>query len=212
MMPPRPPRVYLVTDPSRGSDLPARVASAMRGLPPGSVALQVRAPGASGRELLALVRALQGPVRECGQLLVVNDRIDVALAAGADGVHLPSAGIPPAEARALLGEERLIGVSCHSSLDVARALEGGADFATFGPIFETPSKRAYGAPVGLARLAEAARRGLPLLGLGGVDLSNAASVIDAGAYGLAAIRVWLEADDPAAVVRDLLDVVERPGR
>jgi thiamine-phosphate pyrophosphorylase len=212
MMPPRPPRVYLVTDPSRGSDLPARVASAMRGLPPGSVAVQVRAPGASGRDLLAQVRALQGCVRDCGQLLVVNDRIDVAMAAGADGVHLPSAGIPPAEARGLVGEGRLIGVSCHSSLDVARALEGGADFATFGPIFDTPSKRAYGAPVGLERLAEAARLGLPLLGLGGVDLSNAASVVDAGASGLAAIRVWLEADDPAAVVRALLDVVERRRR
>jgi thiamine-phosphate pyrophosphorylase len=212
MMPPRPPRVYLVTGPSHGSDLPARVASAMRGLSPGSVALQVRAPGAQGRELLALVRALQGPVRECGQLLVVNDRIDVALAAGADGVHLPSAGIPPAEARGLVGEGRLIGVSCHSSPDVARALEGGADFATFGPVFETPSKRAYGAPVGLERLAEAARLGLPLLGLGGVNLSNAEAVVDAGASGLAAVRAWLEADDLAAVVRDLLDVVERRRR
>jgi thiamine-phosphate pyrophosphorylase len=212
MMPPRPPRVYLVTDPSRGSDLPARVASAVRGLPRGSVAVQVRSPGASGRELLAQVRALQGYVRDSGQLLVVNDRVDVALAAGADGVHLPSAGIPPAEARRLFGEGRLIGVSCHSSPDVARALAGGADFATFGPIFETPSKRAYGAPVGLERLAEAARLGLPLLGLGGVNLPNAASVVDAGASGLAAVRVWLEADDPAMVVRALLDVVERRRR
>jgi thiamine-phosphate pyrophosphorylase len=212
MMPPSPPRVYLVTDPSRGSGLPARVSAAVRGLPRGSVAVQVRAPGASGRDVLAQVRALQGRVRDSGQLLVVNDRIDVALAAGADGVHLPSAGIPPAEARRLLGVGRLVGVSCHSSLDVARALAGGADFATFGPIFETPSKRAYGSPVGLERLAEAARLGLPLLGLGGVDLSNAASVVDAGASGLAAIRVWLDAEDPATVVRALLDVVERRRR
>jgi len=212
MMPPRPPRVYLIADPLRVANLRVRVASAMRGLPPGSVAVQVRAPGASGRELLAQVRAIQGPVRECGQLLVVNDRIDVALAAGADGVHLPSAGIPPADARRLLGEGRLVGVSCHSSLDVARALAGGADFATFGPIFDTPSKRAYGAPVGLERLAEAARLGLPLLGLGGVDLSNAAEVVDAGASGLAVVRIWLEADDPAAVVRALLDAVERRRR
>jgi len=212
MMPPRPPRVYLIADPLRVANLRVRVASAMRGLPPGSVAVQVRAPGASGRELLAQVRAIQGPVRECGHLLVVNDRIDVALAAGADGVHLPSAGIPPADARRLLGEGRLVGVSCHSSLDVARALAGGADFATFGPIFDTPSKRAYGAPVGLERLAEAARLGLPLLGLGGVDLSNAAEVVDAGASGLAVVRIWLEADDPAAVVRALLDAVERRRR
>jgi thiamine-phosphate pyrophosphorylase len=162
--------------------------------------------------LLAQVRALQGSVRDCGQLLLVNDRIDVALAAGADGVHLPSAGIPPADARRLLGEGRLVGVSCHSSLDVARALAGGADFATFGPIFDTPSKRAHGAPVGTEKLTEAARLGLPLLGLGGVDLSNAAAVVDAGASGLAAVRVWLEADDPAAVVRALLHAVERRRR
>jgi thiamine-phosphate pyrophosphorylase len=184
----------------------------MKGLPWRSAAIQVRAPGAPGRELLAQVRALQGAVRDCGQLLVVNDRIDVALAAGADGVHLPSAGIPPADARRLLGEGRLVGVSCHSPLDVARALAGGADFATFGPIFDTPSKRAHGPPVGLERLTEAARLGLPLLGLGGVDLSNAASVVDAGASGLAAIRAWMEADDPSAVVRALLDAVERPRR
>jgi len=212
MMPPRPPRVYLVTDPSQGGDLPARVASALKGFPRSLVAVQVRAPGASGRELLAQVRELQSAVWDCGQLLVVNVRIDVALAAGADGVHLPSAGIPPADARRLFGEGRLIGVSCHSSLDVARALAGGADFATFGPIFDTPSKRAYGSPLGLERLAEAARLGLPLLGLGGVDLSNAAAVVDAGASGLAAIRVWLEADDPAAVVQALLDTVERRRR
>lgn len=212
MMPPRPPRVYLITDPSHGANLSSRVASAVRGLPPGLVAVQVRAPGASGLDLLAQVRALQVPVRDCAQLLVVNDRIDVALAAGADGVHLPSAGIPPADARRLLGREWLVGVSCHSSLDVARALAGGADFATFGPIFETPSKRPYGAPVGTERLAEAARLGLPLLGLGGVDLSNAAAVLEAGASGLAAIRAWLDADDPAAVVRALLDAVERRRR
>jgi thiamine-phosphate pyrophosphorylase len=145
-------------------------------------------------------------------MLLVNDRLDVAIAAGADGVHLPSAGIPPAEARRLLGATGLVGVSCHSVPEVARALAGGADFATFGPIFDTPSKRAYGSPVGTDRLAEAARLGLPLLGLGGVDLSNAAAVVEAGASGLAAIRAWLLADDPAAVVQALLDAVERRRR
>jgi thiamine-phosphate pyrophosphorylase len=212
MMPPSPPRVYLVTDASHGADLAPRVASAMRGLPSGVVAVQLRAPGAAGRELLAQARPLLGAVRDAGQWLVVNDRIDVALAAGADGVHLPSAGVPPADARRLLGQDRLVGVSCHSASDVERAIAGGADFATFGPIFDTPSKRAFGAPVGTERLAEAARLGLPLLGLGGVDLSNAAEVVDAGAWGVAAIRAWLEADDPSAVVRALLEVVERSRR
>jgi thiamine-phosphate pyrophosphorylase len=212
MMPPSLPHVYLVTDSSPGEALAARIASAVRGLPPCSVAIQLRAPGIAGRELLARARAIQPVVRGEGQLLLVNDRADVAIAAGADGVHLPSAGIPPEEARRLLGAGALVGVSCHSPLDVARALRGGADFATFGPVFDTPSKRAHGPPVGLDRLAEAARLGLPLLGLGGVELTNAASVMDAGALGVAAIRAWLAGDDPAAAVRALLDVVERSRR
>jgi thiamine-phosphate pyrophosphorylase len=212
MMPPSPPRVYLVTDASHGADLARRVASAVRGLPSGVVAVQLRAPGASGRELFTQARALLGAVRDAGQWLVVNDRIDVALAVGADGVHLPSAGVPPADARRLLGRDRLVGVSCHSVSDVERAIAGGADFATFGPVFDTPSKRPHGAPVGTERLAEAATLGLPLLGLGGVGLSNAAEVVDAGASGVAAIRAWLEADDPSEVVRAFLEVVERSRR
>ena len=212
MMPPSPPPVYLVTDASLGEGLPERIASAIRGLPPRSVAVQLRAPGVPGRGLLALARAIEKAVRAGGQLLVVNDRVDVALAAGADGVHLPSAGIPPADARRLLGAGARIGVSCHSVADVAQEIRGGADFATFGPVFDTPSKRAYGEPVGLDRLAEAAPLGLPLLGLGGVDLSNAAAVMEAGAAGVAAIRAWLEADDPSEAVRALVEVVQRTRR
>ena len=208
MMPPSPPRVYLVTDPSGGSDLLSRTASALAGLPPGVAAVQLRARDATGRELLEAARGLRLVVSRAGQRLLVNDRVDVALAAGADGVHLPSAGIPPGDARALVGEGRLVAVSCHSAADVARAREGGADFATFGPVFDTPSKRRYGAPVGLERLREAATLGLPLVGLGGVDRSNAPAVVAAGARGVAAIRAWLEAKDPAAVVRELLEAVE----
>jgi len=204
MMPPSPPRVYLVTDPSAGPGLLACAAAALAGLPPGVVAVQLRARGATGRELLATARALREVVASAGQLLLVNDRVDVALASGADGVHLPAAGIPAGDARALLGPGRLIGVSCHSAEDVARNRAAGADFATFGPIFDTPSKRPYGAPVGLGRLREAAALGLPLLGLGGIDPSNAPSVAAAGAHGVAAIRAWLESPDPAAVVRALL--------
>ena len=208
MMPPTPPRVYLVTDPSGGPGLVARAAAAMRGLPPGVVAIQLRARGATGRELLETARALRTVVSEAGQLLLVNDRVDVALAAGADGVHLPSAGIPPGDARRLVGDGRLVAVSCHSLDDVARARDAGADFATFGPVFETPSKREYGPPVGLGPLREASLLGLPLVGLGGVDASNASAVVGAGAFGVAAIRAWIEAADPGSAVRRLLDTVE----
>jgi thiamine-phosphate pyrophosphorylase len=209
MMPPSPPRVYLVTDASLREDLPSRLASAVKALPPRSVAVQLRAPGAPGRELLALARAIGQVLRQAGQLLVVNDRVDVALASGADGVHLPSAGISPADARRLVGAGALVGVSCHSVADVARAAREGADFATFGPVFDTPSKRGYGPPVGTERLAEAAHLGLPLLGLGGVDLSNVAAVVGAGATGVAAIRAWLEAPDPGEAVRALVHAVRR---
>jgi len=212
MMPPGPPRVYLVTDPSAGRDILSRTASALVGLPPGVVAVQLRARDATGRDLLAAARALRQVVSQAGQLLLVNDRIDVALAAGADGVHLPSAGVPPGDARVLVGKGRLVAVSCHSAADVLRARDGGADFVTFGPVFDTPSKRRYGAPVGLDRLREACALGLPIVGLGGVDASNAAAVAAAGAFGVAAIRAWLDAGDPGAAVRMLLEATQMRGR
>ncbi len=208
MMPPVPPRVYLITDPSAGGGVTVRAEAALRGLSPGTAAVQLRAKGVGGGALLAQARALRRVTAAAGQSLVVNDRLDVALCAGADGVHLPSAGVPPAEARRLLGPGSLVGVSCHSVADVRRAREGGASFATFGPVFDTPSKRAYGAPVGIDLLREAAAVGLPVLALGGVDAGNAGLVVEAGAWGVAAIRAWLEAPDPGAAVRGFLHAVE----
>ena len=200
----KPPRAYLVTEGGLVPDLVAAVRAAVAGLPPGAVAVQLREKAMPARDLLGLARALQAVCGPAGQPLLVNDRLDVALAVGAAGVHLPSTGFAPEEARRLLPPGALVGVSCHSAEDVARAAAGGADFATFGPVFDTPSKRRFGAPVGLGRLAEAARLGLPLLGLGGVDLANAAQVVAAGAYGVAAIRAWLGAPDPGAAVRALV--------
>ena len=136
----------------------------------------------------------------------MNDRLDVALAAGADGVHLPSDGVPPADARRLLGPGALVGVSCHSAEDVLRARDGGASFAFFPPLYDTPSKRAYGPPLGLEPLRAAAVLGLPLVGLGGITVERAAEVRAAGAAGVAAIRAWLEGPDPAAAVRVLARV------
>jgi thiamine-phosphate pyrophosphorylase len=160
-----------------------------------------------GRDLLALARALRVACDEAGQRLLVNDRLDVAIAARADGVHLPSAGVPVADARALLGPEALLGVSCHSRDDVARALAGGAGYATLSPIFDTPSKREFGPPLGVAALRGAAPLGLPLVALGGIGPAAAAEVRAAGAAGVAAIRAWLVGGDPAAAVRGLLPPV-----
>ena len=162
------PVVHLITDRRLAPDLAARADAALAGLPPGAAAIHLREKDLGGRELLALARALAAVCRARGQRLLVNDRLDVALAAGADGVHLPAAGVPPADARRLLGPGALVGVSCHSAADVARARDGGASYAFLSPIFDTPSKRAYGPPLGLEALREAARLGLPLVALGGV--------------------------------------------
>jgi thiamine-phosphate pyrophosphorylase len=198
------PVVHLVTDRRLVPDLAARAAAALASVPPGTVAIHLREKDLGGRELLSLARALLAACRARGQLLLVNDRIDVALAAGADGVHLPAAGVPPAEAWRILPAAALVGVSCHSAADVARARDGGASFAFLSPIYDTPSKRAYGPPAGVEALRGAAALGLPLVALGGVGPERVPELLAAGAHGVAAIRAWLEGPDPAAAVRALL--------
>jgi len=198
------PVVHLITDRRLAPDLAGRADAALAGLAPGCVAIQLREKDLGGGDLLALARRLAAVCRARGQLLLVNDRVDVALAAGADGVHLPSAGIPPAGARALLGPAALVGVSCHSAADVRRAREGGASYASFGPVHETPSKLPFGPPVGVEALRAAAPLGLPLVALGGMDAARAPEVFAAGAHGVAVVRAWLEGPDPAGAVRALL--------
>jgi thiamine-phosphate pyrophosphorylase len=141
--------------------------------------------------------------------IIVNDRLDVALAAQAGGVHLGENSLPPQEAkqlaRVLHGEKDfLIGVSCHS-LEAARFAEGGgADYLFFGPIFETPSKAAYGTPQGLHRLAEVCRSiSIPVLAIGGITLANSAACFSAGASGIAAIRLFQDSSELPALVQGL---------
>jgi thiamine-phosphate pyrophosphorylase len=198
------PVVHLVTDRTLVPDLGRHLDEVLRGLPPGRVAVQLREKALAGAPLLALALALRAICRAHGQLLLVNERIDVALACGADGVHLPVTAVGPEQARRLLGPGALLGVSCHSAGEVARARAGGADYATFGPVWATPSKAGHGPPVGLERLREASRLGLPLVALGGVEPALAPRAIEAGAAGVAAIRAWLGGPDPAGAVRALL--------
>ncbi len=198
------PVVHLITDRRLDADPAVRARAALAGIAPGKVAIHLREKDLGGGELLRLARELAAICRAHGQLLMVNDRLDVALAVEADGVHLPSAGIPPADARRLLGPDALVGVSCHSAADVARAREGGASYATFGPVYDTPSKRPFGAPVGLTALRDAARLGMPLVALGGISPETAPGAFAAGASGVAVIRAWLEGADPAAAVRAML--------
>jgi thiamine-phosphate diphosphorylase len=188
--------VYLVTDrqQTNGRPLLGVVEAALRG---GIRAVQLRERDLPARELRALADQLRALTRRYDAALLINDRLDVALACGADGVHLPSASFAVADARALLGAGRLIGVSTHSVAEVAAAAAAGADFAVFGPIFDTPSKRSYGAPLGLAALGAACTAApLPLLAIGGIDADRIDAVRAAGADGIAVIRAVLAAADP----------------
>lgn len=143
--------------------------------------------------------------------MLVNDRLDVALAAHAAGVHLGEKNLPPEEARRLVNsfrkEDFLIGVSCHS-VEAAKAAErGGADYLFFGPVFATASKAAYGAPQGLENLAEVCRAvAVPVLAIGGITLENAADCLSAGASGITAIRLFQESSSMAAIVRALREL------
>jgi thiamine-phosphate pyrophosphorylase len=130
--------------------------------------------------------------------LLVNDRSDIAVAAGADGVHLTTTSLPARVVREAFGDELLIGVSTHSLAEASLARSSGADFVVFGPVFETPSKREHGEPAGLTALANVSTQlaPFPVLALGGVDMDNVAVCIQAGAGGIAAIRMF---SDPQRV-------------
>jgi thiamine-phosphate pyrophosphorylase len=154
--------------------------------------VQIREKMLGARVLYELVGRAVIMTRDSSTLLLVNDRFDVARAAGADGVHLTTTSLPAPVVRAACGPEFLIGASTHSLNEARAAREGSADFAVFGPVFETESKRAYGPPQGLEKLREVTREleGFPVLAIGGVTLDNAAGCYAAGAGGVAGIRLF----------------------
>jgi len=195
-MPSSLPRLILVTDRrATDRDLLEVVEEALgAGLP----AVQLREKDLPGRPLLALAERLRAATARAGALLFVNDRIDVALAAVADGVQLGTGSVPVEVARRLLPAGALVGVSTHAPGEAA----AGADFALFGPVWETPSKA--GAQ-GEARLQEAVRAAaIPVLAIGGVTAARVPAVRAAGAAGVAVIRAILAAPDPGAATRALL--------
>lgn len=184
-------RLYLITDRVRMKPTPeAALASALGALPPGAAGVQLRERDLNPREFLLLGERLLPICRAHKAPLLINDRLDVALALGADGVHLREASFDAADARRALGSERLIGVSCHGREQVARA--SGADFVTLGPLFDTPSKRKFGQPIGLEGFAAALVPGGPrAFALGGINLLTGKLALQSGAFGLAAIRaIW----------------------
>jgi thiamine-phosphate pyrophosphorylase len=160
-------------------------------------AVQIREKDLEDRALYGLARLARSALPPAVRLLV-NGRIDVAVAAGADGVHLPADGVPVAPLRARFGPRMMIGRSTHRLEEVKRARDEGADYVTFGPVYETPGK---GAPVGLGELARAAAAGLPVYALGGVTLERFGELAGAGVAGIAAIRLFQTISDLPQVAR-----------
>lgn len=201
--------VYLVTDrhQAQGRDLAEVLCQALKG---GLRVVQLREKDLTTREVYHLAEKLLAVTRAAGAALFINDRVDVAMALSADGVHLTRRSLPPREARDLLGPGRLIGVSCHSLADVREAEEGGADFVVLGPIFDTPSKAPFGPPLTTTVVRQArAATSLPILGIGGIDRARVSEVLAAGADGVAVISAVMAAPDPGAAVAELLAAVGR---
>ncbi|HEY8491726.1 MAG TPA: thiamine phosphate synthase [Dehalococcoidia bacterium] len=194
------PCLALVTDRTLAPDLPAAVERAVRG---GVDLVQLRERDLPAGDLLRLARELRAITRGRA-LLVVNDRLDVALAAGADGVHLPEAGLPVPAARRLAPDGFLVGRSVHDAEGAARAAREGADYLVVGTVFPSRSHPGGGAAgPGLLGRVRAAAGPLPLLGIGGIDAGNAAAVLAAGADGVAVVSAVLAAADPEAAARAL---------
>ena len=169
---------------------------ALRG---GAEMIQLRDKAGDLRDLLPQARAIQALCRACGAVFIVNDRVDLALAAGADGAHVGQDDLPAAAARRLLGPGRTLGVSTHTLDQVRAAEKAGADYLGFGPMFPTGTKDTGYAPRGLEALREVRRATrLPILAIGGITLENVEDVIQAGATAPAVISAILAAPDIAA--------------
>ena len=189
--------LYLITNRHQvasGHTLLSAIESALQG---GVKAIQLREKDLSAAEFLPLARELRELIRRYGARLLINSRVDVALAVQADGVHLGGHSLPTNVVRQRIGPRLLVGVSTHSNEDIILAAEQGADFVTFGPVYATPSKAAFGPPQGLERLADACRcTSLPVFALGGVTPSRVTTAHQAGASGIALISAILASPDP----------------
>jgi thiamine-phosphate pyrophosphorylase len=191
------PILYYITDRqqlSRGRLLQA----IRRAIALGIDFVQIREKDLPDGELFTLVLRTVSLVARTRCRVLVNGRADIALAAGAHGVHLPSSGLLPNDLRAWVPRGFLIGMSAHSPRDAARAAAHGADYVLLGPVYATPSKMKYGPPLGLDCLRRAcSERGVPVLGLGGITRDRIPEVLDAGAAGIAGITLFQKPEHSA---------------
>ncbi len=201
-------RLYLITDRHQtgGRALLDVVRLSLEG---GVRTVQMREKDLSSADVYRLAMDLRVLTREFDAALILNDRLDIALAVEADGVHLGFNSLPVAAARRVLGREKIIGYSAHSVDEALSSQTAGADFVTFGPLYHTPSKAAYGEPCGLNKLAEAAAvLEIPVFALGGISPENLAETLTAHIHGIAVISAILSAPDPRNATATLLKKIE----
>jgi thiamine-phosphate pyrophosphorylase len=211
-------KIYLITDRKLAAvygGLIAMTAAALAAAPPKTVAVQLREKDVDAGELVAMARELRTICDQYRARLIVNDRIDIAIAARADGVHLPANSFVVSDARSLIGPERLIGVSTHDSAEVVTASGSGADFVVYGPVFDPLSKQSHLAARGAEGFMSAYRTAsIPVFALGGINsnrVRNLGIAIAAKAAsqatctaGIAVIGSIFGTPDPAAAMRDLV--------
>jgi thiamine-phosphate pyrophosphorylase len=203
-------RLYLITDRKVArSPLPEAVRLALEG---GVRAVQLREKDLPVRELLSLARELRPITREFGAKLFINDRVDVAVAVDADGVHLGHQSIPVGAARKIVGTSMLIGVSTHNMEEAKAAQVGGADFITFGPIFETPSKANLMHPVGVKGLSSVVSGvEVPIFALGGIKSGLIGDILASGSYGISMISAILGSKDIRKAAETMVQEVAEAG-
>jgi thiamine-phosphate pyrophosphorylase len=174
----------------------------------GADTIQLRDKLLDDGELADVARSALALCRRVGVPLIVNDRVEVAARAGADGVHLGREDAPIAEARAILGPDAIIGGSAGSPDEVAEAAEAGADYVGFGHIYATATKHKPGPPVGLEALRDACRAAtVPVIAIGGITAATAGELVRAGAWGVAVVSAVCAAGDPEAAARELARAV-----
>ncbi len=196
--------LYLIADVEQiKEDMISSVKMAIDG---GVKAVQLRGKNLSAKELLKIGERLRHLTHIESVKLFINDRIDVAMAIQADGVHLGQNSMPVRQARKISGDELIIGVSTHGLREAMDAQAGGADFITVGPIFVTESKLRYGSPVGLTTLADVCRKvKIPVFAIGGISIERVNSVMKEGAHGVAVISAILKAESVYDATVNMLD-------
>ncbi len=198
------PRLYLLTDRHNTSQRPLTTVIS-QAAEAGLRLIQIREKDLDTRQTIELIHTLKPLITQYDGKVLLNDRIDLAIALDADGVHLRSNSLPLPLARRIMGKDKLIGISTHSVTDAQKAEDEGADFVVLGPIYDTPSKRIYGSPLGLDTLGAACQScRLPIFAIGGMKPENVHNVMSSGAYGIAVISSILQAADVPSLTQQLL--------